>query len=111
LFRLPGSFLLRLAERQFLALLFQLPPRRTRLVYGLAPGERPFRRQAPDQAFTVCLPGMAEPARHFRKRARASTIRLRQYVMAFFLKNSRVQCSLELFLPLQKGRQQIHFRF
>ena len=30
LFRLPGSFLLRLADRQFLALLFQLPPRFTR---------------------------------------------------------------------------------
>jgi hypothetical protein len=28
--RLPGSFLLRFAERQFLALLFQLPPRLTR---------------------------------------------------------------------------------
>ena len=31
LFRLPGVFLLRSAERQFLALLFQLPPRITRL--------------------------------------------------------------------------------
>ena len=30
LFRLPGSFLLRIAERQFLAVLFQEPPRRTR---------------------------------------------------------------------------------
>jgi hypothetical protein len=30
LLRLPGVFLLRLAERQFLALLFQLPPRLTR---------------------------------------------------------------------------------
>ena len=28
--RLPGSFLLRYADRQFLALLFQEPPRRTR---------------------------------------------------------------------------------
>lgn len=31
LFRLPGSFLFRLAERAFLASLFQLPPRFTRL--------------------------------------------------------------------------------
>gem|GEM_PF-6439136 len=31
LFLFPGLFLLRLAERQFLALLFQLPPRITRL--------------------------------------------------------------------------------
>ena len=30
LLRLPGVFLLRFAERQFLALLFQLPPRLTR---------------------------------------------------------------------------------
>jgi hypothetical protein len=30
LFRLSGLFLLRFAERQFLALLFQLPPRITR---------------------------------------------------------------------------------
>ncbi len=30
LFRLSGVFLLRLADRQFLALLFQLPPRFTR---------------------------------------------------------------------------------
>lgn len=30
LFRLSGEFLLRFAERQFLALLFQLPPRFTR---------------------------------------------------------------------------------
>ena len=30
LLRLPGSFLLRYADRQFLALLFQEPPRRTR---------------------------------------------------------------------------------
>jgi hypothetical protein len=29
-FRLPGSFLLRVAARTFLALLFQEPPRRTR---------------------------------------------------------------------------------
>ena len=29
-FRLSGSFLLRFAARQFLPLLFQLPPRRTR---------------------------------------------------------------------------------
>jgi hypothetical protein len=38
LLRLPGSFLLRLAERQFDALLFQLPPRLTRLVPS---GRRP----------------------------------------------------------------------
>jgi hypothetical protein len=31
LFLLPGVLLLRFAERQFLALLFQLPPRITRL--------------------------------------------------------------------------------
>jgi hypothetical protein len=31
LFRLSGVFLLRFADRQFLALLFQLPPRFTRL--------------------------------------------------------------------------------
>ncbi len=31
LFRLPGMFLLRLADRQFCAVLFQLPPRITRL--------------------------------------------------------------------------------
>ena len=31
LLRLPGSFLLRFAARQFLALLFQEPPRLTRL--------------------------------------------------------------------------------
>lgn len=31
LFVLPGLFLLRLAERTFLGLLFQLPPRMTRL--------------------------------------------------------------------------------
>lgn len=38
LFRLPGSFLLRYAERQFSAELFQLPPRITRLVaYGRLP--------------------------------------------------------------------------
>jgi hypothetical protein len=30
LLRLPGAFLLRLAARQFLALLFQAPPRKTR---------------------------------------------------------------------------------
>jgi hypothetical protein len=30
LFRFAGSFLLRLAQRKFLALLFQLPPRSTR---------------------------------------------------------------------------------
>jgi hypothetical protein len=30
LLRLPGSFLLRLAARQFLPLLFQEPPRKTR---------------------------------------------------------------------------------
>ena len=30
LLRLPGGFLLRFADRQFLALLFQLPPRLTR---------------------------------------------------------------------------------
>ena len=30
LLRLPGEFLLRFADRQFLALLFQLPPRFTR---------------------------------------------------------------------------------
>jgi hypothetical protein len=30
LFRLSGVFLFRLAERVFLALLFQLPPRKTR---------------------------------------------------------------------------------
>jgi hypothetical protein len=30
LFRLDGSFLLRLADRQFLGVLFQLPPRKTR---------------------------------------------------------------------------------
>ena len=38
--RLPGSFLLRLAERQLPASLFQPPPRRTRL----APGGRYPRR-------------------------------------------------------------------
>lgn len=32
LLRLSGSFLLRFAERQFRALLFQLPPRKTRFV-------------------------------------------------------------------------------
>jgi hypothetical protein len=36
LFRLSGVFLLRLADRQFCALLFQLPPRFTRLVPSLA---------------------------------------------------------------------------
>ena len=42
LLRLSGSFqfLLRIAERQFLAVLFQLPPRYTRFAarYGLHPG-------------------------------------------------------------------------
>jgi hypothetical protein len=34
--RLSGVFLLRMAHRQFLALLFQLPPRNTRLAPRLA---------------------------------------------------------------------------
>lgn len=39
LFRLDGSFLLRFAERQFLASLFQLPPRYTRFTpYDRSPG-------------------------------------------------------------------------
>jgi hypothetical protein len=37
-FRLSGAFLLRFAERQFLALLFQLPPRRTRAEAMAVPG-------------------------------------------------------------------------
>jgi len=36
LFLLSGLFLLRLATRQLLSLLFQLPPRRTRLVFCLS---------------------------------------------------------------------------
>jgi hypothetical protein len=44
--RLPGSFLLRLAERTFLPLLFHEPPRNTRLspamtTLAAAPAERP----------------------------------------------------------------------
>ena len=43
LFRLSGEFLLRFAERQFLALLFQLPPRLTRL--EPEPGPAPLLRR------------------------------------------------------------------
>jgi len=35
--RLSGAFLLRYADRQFLALLFQEPPRRTRFVSPIRP--------------------------------------------------------------------------
>ena len=48
LLRLSGLLLLRLAERQFSALLFQEPPRKTRFVFGPAPGKRPVQRQSPD---------------------------------------------------------------
>src|SRR3990172_722212 len=47
LFRLSGSFLLRLAERQFLALLFQLPPRST--------GAPALATAAPRVAAVFCL--------------------------------------------------------
>ena len=39
LFRFVGSFLLRLAERRFCGLLFQEPPRLTRLEQGACQGE------------------------------------------------------------------------
>lgn len=45
LLRLPGSFLLRFAERQFLALLFQPPPRLTR--FEPEPGPMPLLRRPP----------------------------------------------------------------
>ena len=48
LFLLSGWLLLRLAERQLSALLFQDPPRSTRFVFGPAPRKRPIQRQAPD---------------------------------------------------------------
>ena len=40
LFRLPGSFLLRLVERRFLGLLFQEPPRSTRAGQGTGQAPR-----------------------------------------------------------------------
>ena len=66
LFRLSGVFLLRLADRQLAGLLFQLPPRRTRVDSGPVPHEPPLPAKPSEQPFTVGLPRVADPARQAR---------------------------------------------
>ena len=65
LFRLPGEFLLRLAERQLDAELFQLPPRLTRL-------DAPACALAPPGVCCGYQTTGGEPATQARRRARVS---------------------------------------
>ena len=64
LLRLSGLFLLRFAERRFLALLFQEPPRSTRHQSGPSPLEYYPGKNLFAQAQSLRLFGMAYPALH-----------------------------------------------
>jgi hypothetical protein len=85
LLRLSGSFLLRFAERRFLGLLFQEPPRLTRLREGTgqAPAwgtgtiaeeritggiERPAAKHGVAQAPGMCVLSMRDPRAHAQHR-------------------------------------------
>lgn len=65
LFRLSGVFLLRLAERTFLGLLFQEPPRITRWSpFGPFPAENDPRKNVLSQSPRIGVPRVPYPALH-----------------------------------------------
>ena len=61
LLRSAGAFLLRLAERRLIALLFQAPPRRTR-AFGREPAERVVFEKTRPQPVSIGMPGVSDPA-------------------------------------------------